>query len=42
MGMEIRFIYNSDNALLQNNETAEISFIRRSPNYITIIKIRIN
>ena len=42
MSIEMRFIYNSDNALLQNKETAEISFVRRSPNYTTIIKIRIN
>ena len=27
MSMEMRFIYNSDDALLQNNETAEISFV---------------
>lgn len=27
MSMEMRFIYNSDNVLLQNNKTAEISFV---------------
>ena len=36
MSMEMWFIYNCDNALLQNNKTAEISFVRQSPNYITI------
>ena len=30
------------NALLQNNETAEIGFIGRSPNYIIVVKVRIS
>ena len=35
-------IINNSNALLQNNKVAEIGFIGRSPNYIAVLKIRIN
>ena len=42
MSFEIRFINNSNNALLQDNKTAEIGFIGRSPNYIAVVQIRIN
>ena len=43
MRKEIRFIYDSNNILFQNDKTAEISFVRRrSPDNITIIKVRVN
>ena len=35
-------INNSNNTLLHNNKAAEIAFIGRSPNYITVVKVRIN
>ena len=39
MSIEMRFINNSNNELLQYNKTAEIGFIGRSPNYIAVVKI---
>ena len=33
------FINNSNYALLQDNKTAEIGSIGRSPNYIAVVKI---
>ena len=42
MSIEISFITNSNDALLQDNKTAEIVFIGRSPNHIAVVKIRIN
>ena len=45
MSIEMWFISNSDNALLQDNKAMEIgfvTFIGLSPNYITVVKIRIN
>ena len=42
MSIKIGFINNSNNALLQDNKAAEISFIGRSSNDIAVVKIRIN
>ena len=42
MSIEMSFTNNSNNALLQDNKTAEVGFIGRSPNYIVVVKIRIN
>ena len=39
MSIEMWFINNSNNALLQNNKAAEIGFIGRSPNYIAVVKM---
>ena len=36
MSIEMWFINNSNNALSQDNKTAEIGFIGRSPNYIAV------
>ena len=38
----ILIINSSNNALLQDNKAAEIGFIGQSPNYIAVVKIRIN
>ena len=36
------FINNVNNVLLQDNKTADIGFKGRSPNYLAVVKIRIN
>ena len=42
MSIEMWFINNSNNALLQYNKAEEIGFIGRSSNYIAVVKIRVN
>ena len=42
MSIDMRFINNSNNSLLQDNKAAEIGFMGRSPNYIAVVKIRVN
>ena len=43
MSIEMWVINNySNNALLQDNKMAEIGFIGWRPNYIAVVKIRIN